>query len=130
MRGTAPKGGKASRVNEILKSGTIPIFMRVSQMLTLASRKGKYSSSDEETLTETSGWYGERKNGRSGADGGRDTSVTTKEIGPPMPQKAERVMGINAPEIHVRRDVEVQSVASRDERGLAYEEWEGRQERW
>lgn len=129
MRGTAPKGGESSRVREILKSGTIPIFMRVSQMLTLTSRKGKYSSSDEETLTETFRWYGEKKDGKSGAEAGKDASVTTKEISPPMPQKAERVMGINAQEIHVRRDVEVESVASRDERALAYEGWEGRQER-
>ena len=130
MRGTAPKSGKGSAVQEILKSGSIPIFMRVSQMLTLTSRKGKYSSSDEETLTETSEWYGEKKNGKANVDGGKQAIVITKEISPPMTLKAERVMGIKPKEIHVRRDVDVESVASRDERGLVVEKWEGKQERW
>ena len=124
MRGTAPESGNGSGVNEILKSGTIPVFMRVSQMFTLTSRKGKYSSSDETTLTETSGWYGGKKNGKSDTKGGNQASVTTKEISPPMTEKAERVMGIKPHEIHVRRDVDVESVASRDEMGLVRETWE------
>lgn len=130
MCGTAPKGGNGSAVSEILKSGTIPIFMRVSQMWTLATGKWKYSSSDEETLTETSGWYGEKKNGKAYIDGEKQASVTTKEISPPMTQKAERVMGIKPQEIHVRREVDVESVTSRDDRALVVERWEGRQERW
>lgn len=99
-------------------------------MFTLTSRKGKYSSSDEATLAENSGRYGEKKNGKSDTEGGQGASVTTKEISPPMTQKAERVMGIKPQEIHVRRDVDVESVASRDERGLVRETWERRQERW
>lgn len=143
MRGTAPKSGNdGSGVNEILKSGTIPIFMRVSQMFSLTSRKGKFLSSDEETLTESSAWYGEKKKNtdntgqcdntvQCGVEVGKETAcVTTKEISPPMTQKAERLRGIKAQEIHVRRDVDVESVASRDERGLGCERWEGRQERW
>ncbi|KAF6232414.1 hypothetical protein HO173_009519 [Letharia columbiana] len=129
MRGTAPKRGDRSGVSEILKSGTIPIFIRVSQMWTLTSRRGKTSSSDA-TLTETSGWYGEKGNGKSGPEGGKGASVTTKEISPPITQKADRVLGITTQAIHVRRDVDVESVASRDERGLVCEGWEGRQERW
>lgn len=123
LRGAAPKIGNSTGVSEILKSGTIPIFMRVSQMFTLTSRKGRSPLSDEETLTETSGWYGEKKDGKSNFDGGKGAS-------PPMTNKAERVMGIKTQEIHVRRDVDVESVASRDERGLVCERWEGRQERW
>ncbi len=130
MRGTAPKSGDSSGVKEILKSGTIPVFMRVSQMFTLTSRKGKYSSSDEATLTETSGWYAENSGGKVVPKGGKEASVTTKEISPPMTQKTERIMGIKPQVIHVRKDVDVESVASRDERGLAHETWEGRQERW
>lgn len=98
----------------------------MSQMWTLASGKGKHSSSDEETLTETSGWYGEKNDGKASAKGGKGAVVSTKEISPPM-TKAERVMGISAPQIHVRKDVDVESVVSRDERGLS--DWEGRQER-
>ena len=128
MRGTAPKSGPG--VNEILKSGTIPIFMRVSQMFTLASRKGKDSTSDGETLTENSGWYEERKSkqrGKFDVEGGTGASVVTREISPPMTEKAEKLMGIKAQEIHVRRDVDVESVVGRDESGRG---WEGRQEGW
>ena len=128
LRGTAPKGG--AEVNEILKSGTIPIFMRVSQMFTLASRKRKDSTNDGETLTENSTWYEERKReqgGKSDVEGGTGASVTTREISPPMTEKAEKLMGIKAQEIHVRRDVDVESVVSRYERGGG---WEGRQEGW
>lgn len=138
MRGTAPKSGtNGSGVNEILKSGSIPIFMRVSQMLSLTSRKGKYSSSDEESLTESSSsaWYGEKKKFSNTAQCGVESRkeapcVTTKETSPPMTQKAERMRGIKAQEILVRRDVDVESVASRDERVAGREGWEGRQERW
>lgn len=138
MRGTAPKSGtNGSGVNEILQSGSIPIFMRVSQMLSLTSRKGKYSSSDEESLTESSSsaWYGEKKKFSNTAQCGVESRkeapcVTTKEISPPMTQKAERMRGIKAQEILVRRDVDVESVASRDERVAGREGWEGRQERW
>ena len=131
LRGTAPKSNSGGAVSEILKSGTIPIFMRVSQMWTLASRKGKYASSDEETWTE---WYGEKRgNGASGAEGGgngKEASASAKEISSPMTRKAERVLGLKPQEIHVRREVDVESVISRDEGGVVGERWEGRQERW
>lgn len=130
MRSTAPKSGKDSAVKEIRKSGSIPILIRVSQMLTLTSRKGKYSSSDEETLTETSGEDGEKNNGKANVDDGKQAIVITKEISPPMTLKAERLMGIKPKGIYVRRDVDVESVASRDERGLVVERLEGKQERW
>lgn len=130
MRGTAPKNGKISSVREILTWGTIPIFMRVSQMWTLTTRRGKYSSNDEETLTEISGWYGDKKNVKANVVDEKQTSVTTREISQPMTEKAERLMGIKPKEIHVRREVDVESVASQDERGLIVERWLGRQERW
>ena len=107
--------------------------MRVSQMWTLASRKGKDVSSDEETLTE---WYGEKRGtGGSGAEGrggddAKEASVSAKEISSPMTLKAERMLGLKPQEIHVRREVDVESVISRDERGAVGERWEGRQERW
>ena len=81
-------------------------------------------------MTESSAWDAEKKNERSGAESGKETSVRTKEISSPMTRKAERVMGIKASEIYVRREVDVESVASRDERGPAFERWEGRRERW
>ena len=109
MRSTAPQSGKDSAVKETLQSGSIPILIRVSQMLTLTSRKEKYSSSDEKTLTETSGWYGEKKSGKANVDGGKQAIVTTKEISSPMTLKAERVMGIKPKEIYVRRDVDVET---------------------
>ena len=133
LRGTAPKSSSGGAVSEILKSGTIPIFMRVSQMWTLASRKGRDVSSDEETLTE---WYGEKRDiyeaGAKGSGGGdaKEASVSTKEISSPMTQKAERVLGLKPQEIHVKKEVDVESVISRDERGVGGERWEGRQERW
>ncbi|CAD6580868.1 MAG: hypothetical protein ASARMPRED_000351 [Alectoria sarmentosa] len=129
MRGTAPKSG--SGVTESPKSGTIRIFMRVSQMLTLTSRKSKPFSSDEEILTgmaQSSAWDAEKKNERSGAESGKEALVRTKEISSPMTRKAERVMGIKASEIYVRREMDVESLASRDER-WAIERWEGRRER-
>ena len=104
--------------------------MRVSQMWTLTTRRGKYSSNDEETLTEISGWYGDKKNVKANVVDEKQTSVTTREISQPMTEKAERLMGIKPKEIHVRREVDVESVASQDERGLIVERWLGRQERW
>ena len=98
-------------------------------MWPLTSRRGKTSSSDA-TLTETSGWYGQKGNSKFGPEGGKGASVTTKEISPPITQKADRVLGITTQAIHVRRDVDVESVASLDERGLVCEGWEGRQDRW
>ncbi|CAF9908254.1 MAG: hypothetical protein ALECFALPRED_004362 [Alectoria fallacina] len=131
MRGPpAPKTktGSGSGVTKSPKSGTIRIFMRVSQMLmTLTSSKSKPFSSDEETLTEmteSSAWHGEKKkDGKTGAESGKEASVRTREISSPMTRKAERVMGIKASEIHVQREVDVESVASRDERGSAFERW-------
>ncbi len=128
MRGTAPKSD--SGVNEILKSGTIPIFMRMSQIFTLVSRRDKDLSSDEETLTETSRSDDEKINHKSSVENGKGVSATTKEISSPVTEKAARLMGIKTQEIYVRRDVEVESVAGRDERGLVDNRWEGRQERW
>ena len=88
-------------------------------------------SSDEETLTE---WYGEKRGAGAGAGAGaegggdaKEASVSAKEISSPITRKAERVLGLTPQEIHVRRDVEVECVISRDELG---ERWEGRQERW
>ena len=129
MRGTAP-AKSSNAVNEILKSGTIPIFMRVSQMWTSSSRKGKYSSNDEETLTENSIWNEERKYGKASTRGGMDASVTTKEISVPKTPKSERILGIKVPEIYVRREVEVESVRNGDERGPVNERREGRQDLW
>lgn len=131
MRGTTPKKGNGSDVSEILKFGTIRILMRVSQMLTLTSRKGKELSSGDGILIETSGRYEEKEKGVSGAEDGKEARVTTMEISSPLTQKAERVMGIKAQEIHVKRnvDVDVENVASRDERGPVSRRQEGRQER-
>lgn len=130
MSGTIPKDSKISSVKEILTSGTIPIFMRVSQMWTMTTGRGRSSSSDEETLTETSGWYGDKRNVNADVVGEKQASATTREISAPMTEKAERVMGIKPKEIYVRREVDVESVASQDERGLTVERWLGRQERW
>ena len=104
--------------------------MRVSQMFTLNSRKSRYASSDEVILSEDPTWSGEKTNGQAAAEEGKRTGVTAMEISPPLTSKAEGVLGLKGQEIHVRRDVEVESVASRDERDLVYEKWEGRQERW
>ena len=66
--------------------------------------------------------------GGSETEGGREAGATRMKISPPMTEKAERVMGIKTYEIHVRRDVDVESVVSRDEsRGQVSE---GSQERW
>lgn len=87
--------------------------------------------SDEETLTD---WYGEKRdNGAPGAEGGenaKEASASAKEISSPMTQKAERVLGLKPQAIHVRREVDVESVISRDESGAVGERWEGKQERW
>ena len=104
----------------------------MSQMFT---RKERDSSSNSGTLSESSVWLEEerkRKNNEkeiSGdTEGGKEASATTRKISPPISDKAERVMGIKSYEIHVRRDVDVESVVSRDERrGQARE---GSQERW
>ena len=103
----------------------------MSQMLTLTSRKGKELSSGDGILIETSGRYEEKEKGVSGAEDGKEARVTTMEISSPLTQKAERVMGIKAQEIHVKRnvDVDVENVASRDERGPVSRRQEGRQER-
>ena len=130
MCGTAPKNGSGSGVREILKSGTLPIFMRMSQMFTLTSRRSKNASSDEEILTETSGKYEEKEYGKSVADSGQGTKVVTKEISLPMTEKAERLMGVKRQEIYVRRDIDVESMSSRDNRALEDERWEGSRERW
>ena len=98
--------------------------MRVSQMF---SRKEKDSSSNGGTLAEPSGWYEEERmkkkkmkkekerSGEFDTEDGREAGATTRKISAPMTGKAERVMGIKTYEIHVRRDVDVESVASRDE---------------
>ena len=139
MRGGAPaKSGSGNGVREILQSGTIPIFMRVSQMF---SRRERGSSSDGETLAETQGWREEErrmkmnKKNEKERSGESDTELeneagatTTRKISAPMSDKAERVMGIKTCEIHVRRDVDVESVASRDERRGQVRD--GSQERW
>ena len=129
MRGTAPKSG----INEILKSGTIHVFARASQMLTLASRKQTDSSSDGETLADSHGWYEEekqkirkKKNGGSDAEDGKEASVEMPNISWPITDKAGRVMGIKACEIHVTNEVDVESVLSQDVRGLVREGGKGR----
>lgn len=94
--------------------------MRVSQIFSLASRRKGSVSDDGITLAETSGWYDQgkkkktEKHGEADAEGGKRARVTTRNIGPPMTDKVERVMGIKACEIHVRKDVDVESVVSRD----------------
>ncbi len=102
----------------------------MSQIFTLVSRRDKDLSSDEETLTETSRSDDEKINHKSSVENGKGVSATTKEISSPVTEKAARLMGIKTQEIYVRRDVEVESVAGRDERGLVDNRWEGRQERW
>ena len=83
-------------------------------------------SSDEETLTE---WYSEKRGNSgagAGAEGGGDVkepSVSAKEISSPITQKAERVLGLKPQEIYVRREVEVESVISRDDLGAGGEKW-------
>ena len=114
--------------------------MHVSQMLTMVSkRSGKGSLNGEETsFTETSGWYEEekkkkeKKEKKKGSPGGSEASVTTEEteVSPSVGSKADRVMGVKTHQIHVRKDVDVESVASRDEREGFGGRWEGRQERW
>ena len=102
------------------------------------SRKERGSSSNGGTLAETSAWNEEEErmkrkkekeiSAQSDTEGRKEAGATTMRISPPMTDKAERVMGIKTYEIHVRRDVDVESVASRDERrGQARE---GSQERW
>ena len=82
-------------------------------------------SSDEETLTE---WYGEKRgDGGSGAEGrgggdAKEASVSATEISSPMTRKAEKVLGLKPKEIHVRREVDVESVISRGCAG-----WGGRE---
>lgn len=95
--------------------------MRVSQMFTLASRKRESASGDGISLTENSGWYDQGKkktttgkHGEADAKGGKGVRVTTRNISPPTSDKAERVMGIKAYEIHMKKDVDVESVVSRD----------------
>ena len=112
--------------------------MRVSDMF---SRKERGFSSDGETFAETSGGLEEERkkkeerSGESDMESGKEagatttmTTTTTRKISPPKTDKAERMMGIKTYEIHVRRDVDVESVASRDERGGQARE--GSQERW
>ena len=122
LRGNAPpKSGSGSGVREILQSGTIPIFMRVSQMFSRKERD--LSSSNGGTLAEPSGWAEEERkkmkekerSGESDAEGGKEAGATTRKISAPITGKAERVMGIKTCEIHVRRDVDVESVVSRDD---------------
>ena len=137
MRGIAPGGADSgSGVREILQSGTIPIFMAVSQMF---SRKERGSASGGETFADNSRWYEEEeermkrkkekeRSGESDTEDGKEAGATTMKISPPMTDKAERVMGIKTYEIHVRRDVDVESVASRDER--RNQAREGSRERW
>ena len=137
MRGTAPKSGGRSDVSEILKSGTIPIFMRVSQMFSFTSSKGTDFSSEGETLAVAPASFEEKKNKmkenrieKSDVEDGKGPRVVTREISPPMTEKAERLMGIKAQEIHVKRDVDVENLVSRDDRSLVFEGWEGREEKW
>ena len=100
------------------------------------SRKEKDSSSNGETLAEPSRWQeeeGMRKNekersGESDTESGKEAGAKTMKISPPMTEKAERIMGIKTYEIHVRRDVDVESVVSRDERSNQVRE--GSRERW
>ena len=111
--------------------------MAVSQMF---SRKERDSSSNNGTLAETAGWYEEEermkrkkemekeRSGESDTEGGKAAGATTMKISQPMTDKAERVMGIKTYEIHVRRDVDVESVASQDERRAQARE--GSRERW
>ena len=107
--------------------------MRVSQMF---SRKERDSSSDGRTLAETPGWHEEERmkkkvkegSGESDTEGGQEAGARRMKVSPPMTGKAARVMGIKTYEIHVRRDVDVESVVSRDEKGGQVSE--GSQERW
>ena len=109
--------------------------MRVSQMF---SRKERDSSSNGGTLAGDSGWHEEERmkkkekvmerSGESDTEVGQEAGATRMKISPPMTGKAARVMGIKTYEIHVRRDVDVESVVSRDERGGQVSE--GSQERW
>ena len=107
--------------------------MRVSDMF---SRKERGFSSNGETFAETSGGLEEERrkkeerSGESDMESGKEAgaTTTTRKISPPKTDKAERMMGIKTYEIHVRRDVDVESVASRDERGGQARE--GSQERW
>ena len=133
---TKTKERSGGGIREVLTSGTIIVYMRLSDMFTLTSRRGKTSSSDEETLAETSGrWYteeGEKKKmqGDSGAESdGKGMNVTTRAISPPMPEKAERLMGIKGLEVHVRQDVDVESSLSSDERGFVNAATVGRKTR-
>lgn len=94
--------------------------MRVSQMFTLTSRKRESVSDGGVSLTETSGWYDQgkkkkktEKHGEADAKAGKGARVTTRDITPAVTDKAERVMGIKTYEIHVRNDVDVESVVSR-----------------
>ena len=118
IRGTARKSDEGSGVNEILKSGTIPIFMRMSQMFTLTSRKGTVNSTDEETLTESARYCGEKNpNGKVSDEGGKVANVIKKEISHPITEKAERLMGIKIYRTPVRRDVDLENFVSRSDRG-------------
>ena len=108
--------------------------MRVSQMFSRKERDS--SSSNDGTLAEPSRWAEEERmkmkqkdsSGESDMEGGKEAGATTRKISAPMTTKAERVMGIKTYEIHVRRDVDVESVVSRDERRGQVPE--GSQERW
>lgn len=92
----------------------------MSQMFSLTSRKRESFSGDGVNLTENSRWSNQGKkkkteqHGEADAEGGKGARVTTRDISPPMTDKAERVMGIKAYEIHVRSDVDVESVVSRN----------------
>ena len=95
----------------------------MSQMFTLTSRKGKATLSDKETLAEASRCYEEKSpKGKVGDECGKSTNVITREISHPMTEKAERLMGIKISRSPVRRDIDVESLMSRDEKV-----WEERQ---
>ena len=99
--------------------------------MTIRTKKAQDSSDDENTLTETARWHeGRKRTGKIKAESRKMTSVTAKEISPPRTQPAERVLGIKTPEIYVRSDVDVESVASRDARGAVDSRQEGRQQMW
>lgn len=86
-----PKRGADTPVTAT--SGSIPIMMRISQMFSTSSKK--YSSSKHRTSLDPS-WDEELSDEKHG------------RRAPPEP-KADRVLGIKAADIHVRRDVDIES---------------------
>ena len=103
MRRSVPKkdkhndGNKKSKKKNDTTSGSIPILLRVSHLW--SKSLGKYTSSDEEP------WPPKIQGDNSPID------AAERNLREP---KVNRITGMKVPEIHVRKDVDVESVLCDD----------------